>query len=138
MRRIVTCILLLVCLISMFTGCSGQDTAAKGIINEKGREWYIVQLPEGKNVSDYFTLLGGGGTVVMTNMGHMDKNETMGIAYYSKVKEGGWLAYSGNKFMYIPSELSVEEAKSACTTFILNSDNCMTFENAQKYISFLS
>lgn len=136
-KRIVTFIIA-VALIVACSACGAEEKTPEGVINKDGGDWYIVKMPEGKSVKDYFTLTGESGYMHMTNMGQMDKSESMGGANYSEVSEGGWIVYGESVFMYIPYNISSSSAQMACSTLILNRDNCMSLEDAKQYISFLN
>lgn len=124
-------------MLAAFAGCHGRENQPSGVIQNESGDWYIVKLPSGKTVSDYFTLQGASGTVVMQNFSQKENNGIMGVAYYNRVKEGGWVVFGDGVFMYIPYAISEAQARSACNTLILNSDNTMTLEQAKQYISFL-
>lgn len=134
MKRIVVTMLVVIAL--LITGC-GTKKLPDGVIRDDSGDWYIVKMPASKDVKDYFTLTGEIGYVHGTNLGQMDRNESLGGANYARVEEGGWVAYRDDLFLYIPYDISAGQAKMACATLVLNQDNYMTFEEAKEYIEYL-
>ena len=111
-----------------------EDPSPRGVVTVSNCESYIVKIPTGKNVSDYFTLLGTSGTVVMHNFGNMNQDKIMGTAYYNQVKEGGWVIQGNGLFMHIPDDISSDAARRACNTFLTNQDNYMSVEEYKEYM----
>lgn len=134
MKRILATVLLVIAL--LITGC-GAKKLPDGVIREDSGDWYIVKMPAGKDVKNYFTLTGGIGYVHGTNLGQMDRNESLGGASYARVEEGGWVVFGDDLFMYIPYQISDGAAQMACVTLILNRDNYMLLSEAKEYIEFL-
>ena len=134
MKRIIVTMLVAIAL--MITGC-GTTKLPDGVIRDDSGDWYIVKMPTGVKVDNYFTLSGEIGYVHGTNLGQMDRNENLGGANYVRVEEGGWIVYSGDLFLYIPYQISDGRAKMACATLLLNQENYMTIEEAKEYIEFL-
>lgn len=136
MKKTIIICLLVALLIMMVLGC-GQKESLPGVIERENGNWYIVKLPAGKTVTDYFALTGQNGTIHVTNMGHMDINESMGNVNYSQVNEGGWIFYCGDVFMYVPTQISEFALAASGATLIRNSDNYLLIEDAKQYIPFL-
>lgn len=134
MKRIIVTVLVVIAL--LITGC-GAEKVPDGVIREDSGDWYVVKMPLGKDVKNYFTLTGEVGYVHGTNLGQMDRNESLGGASYARVEEGGWVVFGDDLFMYIPYQISEGQAKMACATLIMNKDSYMTLSEAKEYIEFL-
>lgn len=134
MKRILATVLLVIAL--LITGC-GAKKLPDGVIKEDSGDWYIVKMPEGADIDHYFTISGAIGYMHGTNLGQMDRIESMGGANYARVEECGWVIYSDDLFLHIPYQITDGEAKMACATLILNEENYMTLEEAKEYIDFL-
>lgn len=129
--RIIVWLLVLMLLLS---SCTPEEKEPRGVVTVSNCKSYIVKIPEGKNVTDYFTLLGTSGTVVMHNFGNMNQDNLMGTAYYNQVAEGGWVIHGNGLFMHIPADIPSDAASLACNKFLTNQDNYMSLEEYKGYI----
>ena len=101
---------------------------------------YIIKLPDGKSVSDYFTLVGGKGTVCVSETDVLSYDNYLGTVYYQSVSEGGWVGYGKSQtgcVVYIPSDFPENRVTHACSMLATNASNYMTIEEARAYIQWL-
>lgn len=116
-------------------GCGTSSNV--GVCKEGEQEYYVISLPEGCSVDNYFNTKGEEGTIsiVVCPPGELDgivKN-----VKYSNVVEGGCVAYIGTCVAYIPYECGPQKIKTVCGLIANEPDDCMTIEMAKEYISFL-
>lgn len=143
MRRWMLCML---CCLVLFVqaGCVATSTAPKpttpiGIVKAGDIDCYIIELPIGKTGEDYFDLIGGEGTIVLSKTDVSTYYENIGAVYNRRVEQGGWVTYTKERpwrIMYLPETVSKEQLAAAAYKLVYATQG-MTIKEAQKYISWL-
>lgn len=136
MNKRLFAVLLTLMLVLLLCSCD-KESSEKGIIEKKCGDCYIVSLPEGKSVDDFFTLTGECCAMYIDDLGYMDKQDYLGCVKYSKVEEEGWIAFTEYKFLYIPYNVEKTMVVNACCDLVVCGDNIMSLEAAKEFIPFL-
>ncbi len=125
-------VLVWVMLVFLMAGC-GKEKRPPGVcVFGKDHYCYAVQMPEGKRVTDYFSLIGEERKVTVSQMSDFSS----GTVYYRKTMGGGWLGYlesETDKFIYLPEGFPEELVQSACASLLVVS-GFLTMEQAAGYI----
>lgn len=135
MRMQGLCMMMLIIMALCFIGCS-DDKEERGIYKTGEYIGYKIYLNEG-NVEDYFTLEGTSGKVNISLNGENGRMDGR-VIDYSKIGEGGWIAYAGPYVIYLPEEVSKESVQIACSFFsTISSEDCFTIEEVQEYLPWI-
>lgn len=132
---IILCIAIVVC----FTACTEDDP--RGVRSSgSGNQYYVIKLPDGKKVTDYFTLTGPEGTVVGMSTDMSSYSENLGTIYNRQATEGGWVAYNKDQsgiIIYMPAGFPENAVAITCAQLAINPNEYMTIEEAKQYIDWL-
>ena len=130
----------LTCIFAIFIGISGCSSGSKnqtGTITVSGQTCYLIDLGE-DTVEDHFTLVSPKGQVSVALNGELGPGAKGIVARYSKIDEGGWIAYYENLVIYFPPEISESNVQVSCATFrSLDKDSCLSIGEVRKYLAWI-
>lgn len=137
MMRTKHLILFLLSLLLLMTGCARNNEKTDGISVEYGEYSYRVEM-NGVNIEDIFTLIGTPLYSHVTLFGSSGSGErgSTGVNY-CKVAEGGWVAYNGSEFIYMPNETSKDGAALSSASLAFETEDVMTLEEFAEYFDFV-
>lgn len=127
-------------LLTGFLGCSLEPSLPRGVRETTdGYRYYAIEFRGEEDALDYFTKVGLETQVsVQFSDGYSYMNNA-GVVRYSKVEEGGWIAYKGYaKVLYFPENFPAARVKAFCSGIAKESDNFMSIEEAKAYIPGLN
>lgn len=134
------CMCVIVCFLAVcisITGCSSGNKNQHGIIMINEQPCYLIDLGE-NTVEDYFTLVNPNGQVSVALNGELGPGRKGIVARYSKIDEGGWIAYYENLAIYFPPEVSEANVQISCSTFrSLDKKSCLTVNEVREYLSWI-
>ena len=106
-----------------------------GVYTAFGIESYIIKLPSGKSVQDYFTFSDSPKQIVAELLYDTSDGNNLGAVEYCKVSRGGYVAYTNNLMVYIPSDDEKNVQMIACA--LVENQQYMSIEEAKQYIPWL-
>lgn len=139
MRKTCTLLLLCVICISVLHGCTkipAEKLSNKnGVYTALGIESYIFKLPSGKSVQNYFTFTGSPKQFVVELLYHTRDGKNIGVVEYCKISPKGYVAYTNDVVMYIPTD-DVKKVQTIASVLV-ESPQYMSIEDAKQYIPWL-
>ena len=138
MKKYLSAFFISLLLIVSLVGCGSRT--AKGTTTVSGKTCYQIDL-EGQAVEKYFTLIAPKGQVSVSSFNLNGGSGTTGgtVVRYAKISEGGWVAYRNDKVIYFPSGISESNVQLECGVLpSLKSSDCLTIEEVQEYLPWLS
>ncbi|MBQ8390304.1 MAG: hypothetical protein IJX52_04935 [Oscillibacter sp.] len=112
----------------------GGQSSSKGIVKIGEVTCYRIKLDGSKPMGKVFSKMSPQGQVATAKSGSFYVN----VLKYSKISQGGWIAYDGDMVLYVQEPGTESTAKSACGMVSPNSDNYLTLEEAAEYLPWLS
>lgn len=138
MKKCLSSFVILLILVFTLIGCSSNAKAARGIRTVGDYTCYQIDL-QGGTVEDYFTPVKPKGQVSVALNGELGQGSAGIVANYSKISEGGWIAYYKNLVIYLPADVSETSVQVTCAAFrSLDSSDCFTVDEAQEYLPWLN
>ena len=136
-KRCVQLFCILAAVLVLISACGNSKEKYDGISGEPGAYEYRVALA-GNEVDDIFTLVGTPGFIYAHYFGSgvQDGVTSSGGANYCQVAEGGWIAYNGSEFIYMPHENDGERASLACGSLAYQTTDVMSLEAFSQLFSF--
>ena len=142
MRKQRTALLAFLLLLTVFFGACEQPQAAQpekgpaGIHSVAWKECYLIEIPSGRSVRTYCTLIGNANQLVFNYFGQMDADISLGAVSYQEIEEVGWVAYNDSLMLIMPSVRNINDAKEGCRLVAFRSSS-MTVEQARSYLTWL-
>ena len=146
MKRAMVSFLVICLLILCFTACGSNEKDQRGIgIAGTDHEYYIIKLPDGKKVADYFELTGAEGVVTGMQTDVKSYSEKLDTIYNRQTKDGAWVAYAKSQtglMIYMPKGFPENLVAITCahlaTNWEMSDGDYMTIEEAKAYIPSLA
>lgn len=141
MNRKLCCFLLSLIVSLCLVAC--KEETPKGVVeNSSGHKYYIIYIPSHRKVTDYFTLIGEEGTIAGIRSDLNSYSEKMETIYNCRTEEGGWVAYTKNKYgniIYMPEGFPEKAVAITCSHLATAPDEYgyLTITEAKELFPFL-
>lgn len=129
--------LCILAIVGALCGCKKKEEKDPQGIFKIGDAICYRFILDDQEVEDCFSLTNPQGKVALSMNG--DRTGQAGsVANYSAIKEGGWIAYAGNRILYFPETVKKETVQIRCGDFTsLVDEDYLSFEEAQLCLPWL-